>query len=149
SGLDTDSNALERKEERLFELRAMARKYGVAPDKLPDVLADFRAQLDAVEGTGASMREAEDAVERAEKAYLTVARKLSKARAAAAKKLEAAVATELEPLKLGHSRFWVALEKLPETSGTAHGLEKIAFEVATVEGAAFGSLARIASGGEL
>ena len=149
SGLDTDTNALERKEERLFELRAMARKYGVAPDRLPDVLADFTAQRDALDGAGTSMREAEDAVERAEEAYLAAARKLSKARAAAAKRLEAAVAAELAPLKLGHARFRVALEKLPETSGTAHGLEKIAFEVATVEGAAFGSLAKIASGGEL
>ena len=35
------------------------------------------------------------------------------------------------------------------TRATAHGLERIAFEVATVEGAAFGSLAKIASGGEL
>ena len=149
SGLDTDTNALERKEERLFELRAMARKYGVVPDKLPEVLADFRLQLDAVEGAGASMREAEDSVERAEDAYLATARKLSKARVAAAKKLETAVAAELEPLKLGHSRFRVALEKLREDLGTAYGLEKIAFEVATVEGAAFGSLAKIASGGEL
>ncbi|HXS05148.1 MAG TPA: DNA repair protein RecN [Rhizomicrobium sp.] len=149
SGLDTDTNALERKEERLFELRAMARKYGVVPDKLPDVLVDFRVQLEAVEGAGHSMREAEDAVERAEEAYLAAARKLSKARAAAAKKLETAVAAELEPLKLGHARFRVALEKLREDMGTAHGLEKIAFEVATVEGAAFGSLAKIASGGEL
>ena len=149
SGLDTDTNALERKEERLFELRAMARKYGVVPDKLPGVLAEFKAQLDALNDAGTSMREAEDAVEHAEEAYLAAARKLSKARTAAAKKLEAAVAAELEPLKLGHSRFRVALDKLLETSGTAHGLEKIAFEVATVEGAAFGSLAKIASGGEL
>src|SRR5207248_5137625 len=33
--------------------------------------------------------------------------------------------------------------------GAASGLERIAFEVATVEGAAFGGLAKIASGGEL
>jgi DNA repair protein RecN (Recombination protein N) len=74
---------------------------------------------------------------------------LSQARAAAAKKLEDAVAGELQPLKLGHARFRVALETLPDESGTAHGLEKIAFEVATVEGAPFGPLTRIASGGEL
>jgi DNA repair protein RecN (Recombination protein N) len=74
---------------------------------------------------------------------------LSKARAAAARKLEEAVAGELQPLKLGHARFRVALETLPDDAGTAHGLERIAFEVATVEGAPFGPLTRIASGGEL
>ena len=68
-------------------------------------------------------------------------------RAAAATKLEEAVAGELTPLKLGHAKFRVTLTA--DEEGGAHGLERIAFEVATVEGAAFGSLAKIASGGEL
>ena len=36
------------KEERLFALRAAARKYGVDPDRLPDVLAQFEAKREAV-----------------------------------------------------------------------------------------------------
>jgi DNA repair protein RecN (Recombination protein N) len=149
SSLDTDSAALERKEERLFELRALARKYATTPDRLAAVLADFQAQAETLDGTGASLKEADAAVARAKEAYLTAARKLSKTRAATAKKLEDAVAAELQPLKLGHARFRVSLESLPDDAGTAHGLEKIAFEVATVEGAPFGPLTRIASGGEL
>jgi DNA repair protein RecN (Recombination protein N) len=149
ASLDTDTAALERKEERLFELRALARKYGTTPDGLPAVLADFRVQQETLDGSGTSLRAAQAATTRAHEAYLAEARKLSKARAAAAKKLEAAVAAELAPLKLGHAKFRVALETLADDAGTASGLEKIAFEVATVEGAAFGSLAKIASGGEL
>jgi len=149
ASLDTDTAALERKEERLFELRALARKYGTTPDGLPGVLADFLAQREALDGSGTSLKDAQAAVSRAHQAYLDAARKLSKSRAAAAKKLEAAVAAELAPLKLGHAKFRVALETLADDAGTASGLEKIAFEVATVEGAAFGSLAKIASGGEL
>ena len=149
SSLDTDTAALERKEERLFELRALARKYGTTPEGLPAVLAEFQAQQEALEGSGNSLKEAKPLVARMRDAYLAAARKLSKGRAIAAKKLEAAVAGELAPLKLGHAKFRVALELLADDAGTANGLEKIAFEVATVEGAAFGSLARIASGGEL
>ena len=149
SSLDTDASVLERKEERLFELRTLARKYGTTPDGLPAVLADFQAQQDALDGSGTSMKTADAAVARTREAYLAAARKLSKARAASAKKLEAAVAGELAPLKLGHAKFRVALDILTDDAGTANGLEKIAFEVATVEGAAFGSLAKIASGGEL
>jgi DNA repair protein RecN (Recombination protein N) len=149
SSLDTDSGALERKEERLFELRALARKYASTPDGLAGVLAAFEAQQETLDGTGASLKEADAAVVSAKEAYLAAARTLSKARTAAAKKLEEAVAGELQPLKLGHARFRVALETLPDDAGTAHGLEKIAFEVATVEGAPFGPLTRIASGGEL
>ncbi len=149
ASLDTDTAVLERKEERLFELRALARKYGAPPDGLPAVLADFRTQQDALDSSGTSLKAAQAAVARAHQAYLAAARILSKNRAAAARKLETAVAAELAPLKLGHAKFRVALENLADDAGTANGLEKIAFEVATVEGAAFGSLAKIASGGEL
>jgi len=149
SSLDTDGAALERKEERLFELRALARKYNVPSDGLAAVRADFQAQAEALDGSGTSLKGAEGVVSRAKDAYLAAARKLSKTRAGAAKKLEDAVMIELQPLKLGHARFRVALETLPDEAGTAHGLEKIAFEVATVEGAPFGPLTRIASGGEL
>ncbi len=145
--LQTDAATLEKKEERLFTLRALARKYACTPDELPGVLAGFAAQRDALEGGGTGMKAAQVRMDAARNAFAATATKLSKARAAAAIQLEKAVAGELEPLKLGHARFRVALS--PDEQGGAHGLEKIAFEVATVEGASFGSLAKIASGGEL
>jgi DNA repair protein RecN (Recombination protein N) len=149
SRLDTDTGTLEKKEERLVALRALARKYGVTPEELPALAADYAARQDALAGGGDHIRKAEGAVAAARDIYLRAAGKLSKARAAAARKLEAAVAAELEPLKLGHARFRVALEPLDEDRYAASGAERVAFEVATVAGAAFGGLARIASGGEL
>ncbi|HKY18383.1 MAG TPA: DNA repair protein RecN [Rhizomicrobium sp.] len=149
SRLDTDTGALERKEERLFALRALARKYGVTPDQLPATRDAYAAKQQALISGGDQIKQAQAHVAAAHQAYLTAARKLSKSREGAARKLEAAVAAELTPLKLGHAKFRVALEKLDDDKGTASGLERIAFEVATVEGAAFGGLARIASGGEL
>jgi len=149
SRLDTDTGALERKEERLFALRALARKYGVAPDQLPAVRDDYVAKERALTEGGSQIKKAEARVAATREAYLIAARKLSKSREGAARKLEAAVAAELAPLKLGHAKFRVALEKLDDDKGAPSGLEKIAFEVATVEGASFGGLAKIASGGEL
>jgi DNA repair protein RecN (Recombination protein N) len=149
SRLDSDSGALERKEERLFALRALARKYGVTPEQLPVLRDDYVAKQEALTGGGSQIKQAESKAAAAREAYLIAARKLSKSREGAAKKLEGAVAGELAPLKLGHARFRVALEKLEDDKGLASGLERIAFEVATVEGASFGGLAKIASGGEL
>jgi DNA repair protein RecN (Recombination protein N) len=149
SRLDTDTNALERKEERLFALRALARKYGVTTDRLPVLCAEFAAKQAALTEGGGQIKRADAKVAATRDAYLAAARKLSKAREGAAKKLETAVAAELTPLKLGHARFRVALERLDDDKGAATGLERIAFEVATVEGAGFGGLAKIASGGEL
>jgi DNA repair protein RecN (Recombination protein N) len=149
SRLDTDTGALERKEERLFALRALARKYGVMPEQLPATRDDFVAKQEALAAGGSQIKQAEIRVAAGRDSYLAAARKLSKSREAAARKLEAAVAGELTPLKLGHAKFRVALEKLDDDKGAATGLERVAFEVATVEGASFGGLAKIASGGEL
>lgn len=149
SRLDTDTNALDRKEERLFALRALARKYGTTPDQLPRLRDEFVAKQDALVSGGDQIKKASAKVASARDAYLIAARKLSKAREGAAKTLEAVVAGELTPLKLGHAKFRVSLEKLDDDKGAAGGLERVAFEVATVEGAAFGGLAKIASGGEL
>ncbi len=147
SRLEVDAGVLERKEERLFALREAARKYRVTVDELPRVLSEFQLRLDAIDGGGGRLKAAEAEAAKARAAYLETSRMLSAARTGTARKLEAAVARELAPLKLGHARFRVALESLEE--GSASGLERVAFELATIEGAAFGPLAKIASGGEL
>jgi len=146
SRLEIDAGALERKEERLFAIRAAARKYAVKPDALPQMLAAFEAKLDALDLSGGKLKQAEAAAGTARAAFLDAATRLGKARRSAARDLEKAVAAELAPLKLGHAKFRAAFA---ETEPSAQGLERVAFEVATVEGAPFGPLTRIASGGEL
>jgi DNA repair protein RecN (Recombination protein N) len=149
SRLDSDGSELERKEDRLFALRAAARKYGVQPDELPRIAREFQTKLDSLAGGGTSLKSAEAEVAKTRAAFLDVARKLSAARKTAAKKLEGSVVSELIPLKLAHAKFRVALEPLAEDAATTNGLERVAFEVATIESAPFGPLTKIASGGEL
>ncbi|HEY0104742.1 MAG TPA: hypothetical protein VGB91_01565, partial [Rhizomicrobium sp.] len=149
SRLDIEPGQLEKVEDRIHDLRAAARKYGVSADALVNLAADFRYKRDALTGGGGRVKEAEAMVAAARAAYRDAARLLSNSRAAAARKLEAAVAGELAPLKLGHAKFRVTLELLDENAAGAQGWERVALEVATVDGAAFGSLAKIASGGEL
>jgi DNA repair protein RecN (Recombination protein N) len=145
--LVADPRELEAKEERLFALRAVARKFSVASDQLPGLLAEFQTKLETIENSDEKLKAAAQDVARAKNAYLEAARKLSAARKAAGAALEKAVAAELKPLKLGHAKFHVLLEPLSDESAT--GLERVSFEVATVEGAPFGPLTKIASGGEL
>ena len=147
--LDFEPGQLEKTEDRIHALRAAARKYGVTPDALPRVLREFEAKRDALDSSGGKAKEAEAKVATARAAYLAAAGKLTASRAQAARKLESAVAAELSPLKLSQAKFRVAFQSLDEDVGNAHGLERVAFEVATLENSAFGSLARIASGGEL
>jgi DNA repair protein RecN (Recombination protein N) len=142
-------SSLEEIEERLFALRALARKHNVTVEALPKLQADFTAKLGALDDGGAAIatltrREAE-----ARQTYLAAADAVTKARAAAAKKLDAAVMKELPPLKLEKARFHTALATLAESEWNEHGRERVAFEVATIAGAQPGPLNKIASGGEL
>ena len=144
-----DPAALEADEARLFELRAMARKHRVQPDELAalrDSLHTQRARLDAGE-EGLTVLQAE--VTRARAAYDEAAAALSATRALAAVRLDAAVAAELAPLKLDAARFRTVVAPLDEDEWGPSGRDRVAFEIATNPGAPFGSLAKIASGGEL
>jgi DNA repair protein RecN (Recombination protein N) len=149
SRLDVEPGQLEKTEDRIHDLRAAARKYGVTPDALPRVLQEFELKRDALDSSGSRTRDAVAALAVARAAFQAAAGRLSKSRIEAARKLEAAVANELAPLKLSHAKFRVAFDGLHEDAAGPGGMERVTFEVATVEGASFGSLAKIASGGEL
>jgi DNA repair protein RecN (Recombination protein N) len=142
-------SSLEEIEERLFALRALARKHNVAVEDLPKLQADFTAKLGALDDGGAAIATMSRRESEARQAYLAAADAVTKARAAAAKKLDTAVMKELPPLKLEKALFRTALASLPESEWNEHGRERVAFEVATIAGAPPGPLNKIASGGEL
>ncbi len=146
---EDDPRALETTEERLFALRAAARKYAVNVAALPEHLEDLRAKLASLE-TGAADIAAltkAAAVQRAE--YVEAAAALSAARDVAGAKLMKALAKELPPLKLERARFVVERGMLPEASWNARGADAVRFLIATNPGDAPGALDKIASGGEL
>lgn len=149
AALDLDPRNLERAEERLFALRALARKHNAAVDELPALRERLYARLAAIDSGGDALTRlaTEEAAARA--AYLEAAAALAKARRAAAAKLDKAVAAELPPLKLDKARFATRVETLAEAEWGPAGMDRVAFEVATNPGTAPGPLAKVASGGEL
>jgi len=149
SAFEFEPNRLEKAEERLFDLRGLARKLGVSVEELPRVRIRFAERLQAAETSGEALAAAEVELDAARQAYLTDARALSAARRAAADELARAVTAELAPLKLDKARFRAAVEPQDEARAGAAGLDRVAFEIATNPGAPFGDLAAIASGGEL
>ena len=148
-GFDVEPEALEKAEERLFALRAAARRLSTTVDALPGLRVSFAAALEAAHGSGEALKVAEKAAASARDAYLAAAGALSAERRAAGDRLAAAVEAELAPLKLTSARFRVAVDPLDEGRAGPSGLDRIAFEISTNPGAAFGELGQIASGGEL
>lgn len=144
--LDFNPLELEQTEERLFAIRALARKHGVGPDDLGTFAEDLRskmAALDAGEGEIAALKQS---VAEREASYASSAKALSEARKSAAAALDQAVMAELAPLKMERAVFTTLME--PDGEGP-EGVDAVSFTVATNPGAPSGPLAKIASGGEL
>lgn len=146
---DFDPDRLEKSEERLFALRAMARKLNAAVEDLPRLRTAFAEDLAAIENIEAAVAEAQRQADAARGAYAAAASALTAARRAAGDRLAAAVEAELSPLKLDKAKFRVAVEPQAEERAGPSGADRIAFEVSTNPGAPFGALGSIASGGEL
>jgi DNA repair protein RecN (Recombination protein N) len=144
-----DPQGLERAEERLFALRAMARKHHTSVAALPALLVSFRERLAALDAGEQRIAGLGAAAEAARATYRAAAEALSAARADAARRLDRAVAKELGPLKLEKARFITEIAPLPEESWGAEGADRVRFLVAMNPGLPPASLARTASGGEL
>lgn len=143
-----DPGELERAEERLFALRAAARKYNVPVAGLPAVAERLAADLAALESGEERLAALEKEAAAARAAYDDRAALLSKQRRTAAKRLEKAVGAELPALKLDRAEFIVAIDTDPARTGES-GIDEIAFHVRTNPGTAAGPLMKVASGGEL
>ena len=149
AGLDIDPAGLERAEERLFELRRLARKHGVSVDGLVAFRADIDKKLAGIDDGGAALARLAKEVAVARDAYIAVATQLSAARGSAGDKLRIAVEKELPALMLGSARFRVGLTAVEENDWGPLGMERVVFEVQTNPNTAAGPINRIASGGEL
>jgi DNA repair protein RecN (Recombination protein N) len=147
--LSHDPLLLDRIETRLFDLRAAGRKHGCSVDELPARMTELRAALDQIEGGEASLVGLARAAQDAGLDYRAKAESLSVVRAEAARRLDAAVAAELAPLKLDAARFRTAIVRLPQDRWGPQGVDAAEFLISTNPGADFAPLAKIASGGEL
>ncbi|MDZ4370949.1 MAG: DNA repair protein RecN [Phenylobacterium sp.] len=149
AAFEFEPDRLDKAEERLFALRGLARKLGVAVDALPDVRVAFAARLRAIEGVEDSLKAARAEATAARDAYDAAAATLSAGRRRAGEALSTAVMGELAPLKLEKARFRAAVEAMDADKAGPAGRDRVAFEIATNPGAPFGDLGAIASGGEL
>lgn len=149
AALSFDPQRLDDMETRLFDLRGLARKHRVEPDKLSDLLNDLQGRLAAISDGGKSLEDLEASLLRAKQSYIAAAESLRAKRSKAAKALDKAVAGELAPLKLDAARFETLLEELPEEHWNKSGMDRIEFLISTNPGAPLAPLGKIASGGEL
>jgi len=143
-----DAHALEKADERLFALRAAARKYKCGIEQLPEALERFETDLKAISDGAKEEKRLAAAAKEATIVFEAAAKKLSARRVEAGRSLDTAVAAELPPLKLERARFETRIDSDAARPG-AHGFDRVEFLVAANPGTPLAPLMKVASGGEL
>jgi DNA repair protein RecN (Recombination protein N) len=149
STLDAKPDALQTIEERLFALRAVARKHNTQVEALPDIMRNLSARLSLLSNESGQISKLAEAAAKTRHAYVKLAEDLSAKRKTAAQKLEKEIAKELPPLKLERAKFTIDISRLPEEQWGDEGADRVTFLAATNIGTTPGPLHKVASGGEL
>ena len=147
--LESDPGRLGQIDDRLHTLRSAARKHQTDVDGLVEELHRLSSQLEMLDLAASNLNSHNETLMQARRVYLASAKKLSAARAKAARKLDQAVSCELTPLRLDKARIQTKIEELDEEHWNIHGIDRVDFTVATNPGQALGPISRIVSGGEL
>ena len=147
--LSFNSDEQSRIEERLFALKAAARKHNVTIEELPEVYAKYCEQLDCLHQNGDDLQQLEIKTNQARIEFLAAAKDLSAKRKNTALTFSKNIMSELAPLKMDKASFEVKFEELPKTQWNELGIDNVEFLVATNPNSPMGSIDKIASGGEL
>jgi DNA repair protein RecN (Recombination protein N) len=143
---DLEPQRLQALDERLSAWMSLARRYRRPPQELPAVLAQWQAELRALDAA-ADLEALERDVARSLADFETEAKRISTARRAAAPKLARAVTQAMQQLGMAGGAFEVAL--LKQDAPQSFGTESAEFLVAGHAGSTPRPLGKVASGGEL
>ncbi len=144
--LDFDAHELEMLEERLFEIRGLARKHKIPSDQLYKFKAELEDKVAEFSFGAETLSSLEDKIRVCDNEYNVAASKLNKSRLTAGAKLDKLVREELPFLKMENAIFETNI--IP-AQRSANGSDDVSFVVSTNKGSAKGRIGKIASGGEL
>jgi chromosome segregation ATPase len=139
-----DPKELEKSEERLFALRAAARKYRSTVDTLAEVRERFERELAAITNGGTKLAVLEKEWQAAKATYDQAAERLSDKRRKAARALDKAVLAELPPLKLERARFETRIDTDAGKPGPT-GIDRVEFMVAANPGTPLSPIMKVAA----
>lgn len=146
SPTDIDEENLDAIEERLFAIRAAARKHRVSADELPKKLEQMSAELNTIENSDEELKKVSAELHKMKLAFDSSATELHELRKIAAEQLRSKILVELPDLKLGSADFMV---EITPAAPSVTGCDNIVFMIKTNPGMPFAPLHRAASGGEL
>ncbi len=134
---------------QLSELGDLARKHRVDLHELPDKRDELNDRLRRAESCDEQRIALQQQLEESDRHYRAAAISLSEARNATAKRLSREVTVLMQELGMEGGVFHLIVSADPKATPLAHGMDRVSIEVSANPGMPPGSLAKIASGGEL
>jgi DNA repair protein RecN (Recombination protein N) len=148
-GLDIDPARLQWVENRIADIRSLARKYRIDPNELPARLQTIQTELAQLGGDDYDLEALEKQLQEATQTYLKQAGILGKARTQAAQQLSTGVTKAMQQLGMQGGQFVIQVNQIPNAHFQAMGMDSIEFTVSANPGQPLKSLMKVASGGEL
>lgn len=147
--VEVDPERLGDVQRRLESIYDVARKHRVLPEQLAQRHEELREELKGLTDGGERIEQLKETMAELAEHYTVDAKKLTKQRKSAAKKLVKASAKILGTLAMEQCETEIALQPLKTDDPHPHGNEDVEFLISTNPGAPKQPLGKVASGGEL
>lgn len=147
--LGFDEYSLDDVEERLFAIRALARKLNIPSDTIQEYANELEKKLEGLKNQNIEIEDLEKKLNEFKTSYINESIKLREQRKIIAERLKKELLIELVPLKMENTRFEVEFVELSENMWNKSGMDSVRFTVAVNLGTNLDDLSKVASGGEL
>ena len=144
--MDLSEEEINAMEERLYLIQRLKRRYGRT---VADILAkrdELQEQVDRFSNRAKFIEEIDRKISAANKTYMEYAQKISVLRKKGCRKLDQAIAANLNDLMLEKARFQTEIRSCEPNE---NGIDRVEFLIAMNKGEDLKPLSRTASGGEL
>jgi DNA repair protein RecN (Recombination protein N) len=148
-GIHASPEHLAQVEDRLALLDRLKRKYGSSLEEVIQFGAEVSRKLSEVENKDEILRQLRSELGHAAEDYLRAAQALSKTRAAAARRLEKLLESEINDLAMKSAFHIEITHSAEEFNWSASGIDQVLYMISTNPGEPLRQLEHIASGGEL
>ncbi len=136
-------------DDRLFEIRGLARKHNVLPSHLSQFFAISTQRLQTLQSSIADEANLQLRQKELFEQYQKSCQSISEQRKIWAQMLEEKINQELSQLISKHASFKVDIQQMSFENGSASGIDQVRFVVRTNTGMPHMSIEQVASGGEL
>jgi DNA repair protein RecN (Recombination protein N) len=147
--LELDPQRLNWVENRIADIRSMARKYRIEPELLLAKLHSVQTELEHLDNGEFDLAALQNQLSEASQQYQMWAAQLSQTRQQAAEQLSGGVSQAMQQLGMQGGRFVIQVQANATANYQALGTDQIEFLVSANPGQPLKPLIKVASGGEL